>query len=241
MVIQDQRWINQKMIRALFSFCLGYGSFVLFGGCTSSPLEPLQCITPTLLEVYSPQTNPQSPPQLDEGVFEDKYWALKAQFCLPWDLNVNIGSPSLELHSAALVFQIEPLPDDQGRILMNFLESPTGQTVNENQALPLASSQWIPVGIYDKSTSLHQIYFDLDLEQEMAELMTNFPEESLKLHSLSFNLEVGTRKQDHFAGDCTLLAHVKESQLHSNQDDDTQTENQYSVPGLCQLIQLKQP
>lgn len=140
MVIRGPSSANREIIKiALSLFLLGCGSFVLLWGCSPSSLETLECNTPNLREVYSPQLNPQSPPQLDEKIFENKYWALEAQFCLPRELSFNLDSPSVTLHSSTLIFQIEPLPNDQGRIMMNFLENPSGQRVNENSPLPLAS------------------------------------------------------------------------------------------------------
>lgn len=231
---KSKLYTHRFMVRVYFLFnCL---CFLGLGGCDYVELDDLECQVPTLDTLYAPQSNPIFQPQIDKTVFENKYWALKATFCPPSTLSGrDLGT--LDIDSATLVFQIEPLPDGQGAVMMNFLEKPSTTSVEDNQPLPLASNQWIRVGTYTRNPSLNQIIFDLDVGQGSSSPLVFSSSNHATVGSISFMLEVGTQKQDRFAGDCSALIYPSDSKGQIDPDLDLDTEGTV-ISGICQLTQV---
>ena len=225
-------------IDRLRTYLLIFTSLSLFlGGCEPSVLEPAQCTIQDLNTLYAPQLNPSFQPRIDEKLFENKYWALQADLCLPETSSSELLS-TLVLHSATLVFQIEPRPNDEGAVMMNFLERPSTERVEENQVLPLASTQWVQVGTYVRNPSLNQVSFNIDLNQWPSDPLVVSPLfENQTVSSLAFTLDVATQKQDRFAGDCIATTYPSDSKGQIDPDVDLENEGIVSV-GICQLIQI---
>ena len=222
-------WIRKVLI---FNFIL-----LSMIGCEPALLEIPECRIPNLGDLYSPQVNPNFQPPIDEKVFEDKYWAFQADLCMPEFPSSSFLS-ALKIHSATLVFQIEPRSNDEGVVVMNFLEKPSSETVDENQPLPLASAQWTEVGTYTRNPNLNQVSFNLNLDQWPSDPLVVSPFFDYHIiSSLSFTLEVGTQKQDRFAGDCNAILYPSDSKGQIDPDLDLDNEGIVSS-GICQLIQV---